>query len=68
MSLIRTDFIITASADGHVKFWKKNEGEGIEFVKHFRGHLGKNILINLWILLPVVSEKLPQFCFKLLYN
>ncbi|RMC04471.1 hypothetical protein DUI87_18916 [Hirundo rustica rustica] len=34
-----TDFIITASHDGHVKFWKKIE-EGIEFVKHFRSHLG----------------------------
>lgn len=36
----RTDFIITASQDGHVKFWKKKEDEGIEFVKHFRSHLG----------------------------
>lgn len=35
----KTDFIITASIDGHVKFWKKIE-EGIEFVKHFRSHLG----------------------------
>lgn len=33
-----TDFLITASVDGHVKFWKKRE-EGIEFVKHFRSHL-----------------------------
>lgn len=38
----RTDFVITASQDGHVKFWKKNEDEGIEFVKHFRSHLGIN--------------------------
>lgn len=36
----KTDFVITASQDGHVKFWKKNEDEGIEFVKHFRSHLG----------------------------
>uniref|UniRef100_A0A8C9Z863 peptidylprolyl isomerase n=1 Tax=Sander lucioperca TaxID=283035 RepID=A0A8C9Z863_SANLU len=36
----KTDFIITASQDGHVKFWKKKEDEGIEFVKHFRSHLG----------------------------
>lgn len=36
----RTDFVITASIDGHVKFWKKQE-EGIEFVKHFRSHLSK---------------------------
>lgn len=34
-----TDFLITTSIDGHVKFWKKSE-EGIEFVKHFRAHLG----------------------------
>lgn len=34
-----TDFIVTASVDGHVKFWKKQD-EGIEFVKHFRAHLG----------------------------
>eukprot|EP01094_Clydonella_sp_ATCC50884_P027649 TRINITY_DN8036_c0_g1_i1.p1 TRINITY_DN8036_c0_g1~~TRINITY_DN8036_c0_g1_i1.p1 ORF type:complete len:677 (-),score=194.06 TRINITY_DN8036_c0_g1_i1:304-2169(-) len=32
-------FLITASADGHVKFWKKKP-EGIEFAKHFRAHLG----------------------------
>lgn len=31
--------MITASADGHVKFWKKQE-QGVEFVKHFRAHLG----------------------------
>ena len=34
-----TNFVITASIDGHVKFWKKQE-EGIEFVKHYRAHLG----------------------------
>jgi len=38
--LPRTDFLVTASCDGHVKFWKKKEGE-IEFVKHFRAHLGR---------------------------
>lgn len=36
--IFRTDFLITASCDGHVKFWKKTE-ELIEFVKHFRSHL-----------------------------
>ncbi|GFO03728.1 peptidylprolyl isomerase domain and WD repeat-containing protein 1 [Plakobranchus ocellatus] len=36
----KTGFIITASCDGHVKFWKKCEEAGIEFVKHFRSHLG----------------------------
>ena len=35
----RTDFVVTASGDGHVKFWRKEE-TGIEFVKHFRAHLG----------------------------
>lgn len=34
----KSDFVITASCDGHVKFWKKDE-VGIEFVKHFRAHL-----------------------------
>lgn len=34
-----TGFVLTASVDGHVKFWKKRE-VGIEFVKHFRAHLG----------------------------
>lgn len=34
-----TEFIITASCDGHVKFWKKMK-ENIEFVKHFHAHLG----------------------------
>jgi len=45
--LSRTDFIITCSCDGHIKFWKKQE-TGIEFVKHFRGHLGniQDISIN----------------------
>lgn len=36
-----SDFIITASCDGHCKFWKKMD-TGIEFVKHFRSHLGKS--------------------------
>ncbi|GAA95944.1 uncharacterized protein L969DRAFT_69776 [Mixia osmundae IAM 14324] len=39
----KTDFILTASTDGHLKFWKKRDiakGEtGIEFVKHYRAHL-----------------------------
>lgn len=30
-------FLVTASADGHVKFWKKQE-VGIEFVKHYKAH------------------------------
>lgn len=33
-----SDFVITASRDGQLKFWKKMQ-KGIEFVKHFRAHL-----------------------------
>jgi len=32
-------FVVTASVDGHLKFWKK-DSEGFEFVKHFRAHIG----------------------------
>ncbi|KAK2734153.1 hypothetical protein FQN57_001868 [Myotisia sp. PD_48] len=35
-----TDFIITSSIDGVVKFWKKM-AVGIEFVKEFRAHPGE---------------------------
>ena len=34
-----TDFFVTGSVDGHLKFWKKR-AEGVEFAKHFRAHLG----------------------------
>jgi peptidylprolyl isomerase domain and WD repeat-containing protein 1 len=34
-----TDFFITASVDGVVKFWKKME-QGVEFAKQFKAHLG----------------------------
>lgn len=40
--MCRTDFVVTASRDGHVKFWKKKEEE-IEFVKHFRAHLSMTL-------------------------
>ncbi|CDJ41439.1 peptidylprolyl isomerase [Eimeria tenella] len=33
-------FILSGSVDGHVKFWIQKEG-GIEFVKHFRAHIGE---------------------------
>jgi WD40 repeat protein len=36
-AVAKSDFFITASMDGHVKFWKKMP-EGIEFVKHFWAH------------------------------
>ncbi|ESZ96252.1 putative Peptidyl-prolyl cis-trans isomerase cyp15 [Sclerotinia borealis F-4128] len=35
-----TDFLITSSVDGVVKFWKKG-GDGIEFVKEFKTHVGE---------------------------
>jgi len=34
----KTNFLITASTDGHVKFWKKKAKE-IEFVKRFFAHV-----------------------------
>ncbi|XP_052257143.1 peptidylprolyl isomerase domain and WD repeat-containing protein 1-like isoform X2 [Dreissena polymorpha] len=40
ISVTKTDFVLTASCDGHLKFWRKTEEAGIEFVKHFRCHLG----------------------------
>lgn len=33
------EFVMTGSADGHVKFWKKMS-KTIEFVKHYQAHLG----------------------------
>ncbi|KAF2084222.1 cyclophilin type peptidyl-prolyl cis-trans isomerase/CLD [Saccharata proteae CBS 121410] len=35
-----TDFLITSSVDGTVKFWKKTGG-GLEFVKEFKAHNGE---------------------------
>jgi peptidylprolyl isomerase domain and WD repeat-containing protein 1 len=35
----QTEFFITGSADGHIKFWKK-QPQGIEFAKHYKAHLG----------------------------
>mmetsp|Transcript_28676 Transcript_28676/g.93683 ORF Transcript_28676/g.93683 Transcript_28676/m.93683 type:complete len:630 (-) Transcript_28676:62-1951(-) len=38
-----TEYVLSGSADGHVKFWKKaatGSGTIIEFVKHFRAHVG----------------------------
>ncbi|PFX32217.1 peptidylprolyl isomerase domain and WD repeat-containing protein 1-like isoform X1 [Stylophora pistillata] len=34
-----TEFLITASCDGHIKFWKRQD-DGVEFVKHFKAHMG----------------------------
>ncbi|KAJ2595281.1 Peptidyl-prolyl cis-trans isomerase cyp15 [Coemansia sp. RSA 1721] len=38
----KSGFVLTLSADGHVKFWKKS-GKGIEFVKDFRAHMSAAI-------------------------
>lgn len=38
VSFTSTDFLVTASMDGHLMIWKKQQ-ENIEFVKHFRAHL-----------------------------
>ncbi|KAK4898806.1 Peptidyl-prolyl cis-trans isomerase cyp15 [Elasticomyces elasticus] len=35
-----TDFLITSSIDGYVKFWKKVSG-GVEFVKEYKAHDGE---------------------------
>ena len=44
-SLVRTEFLITTSVDGHVKFWKKQE-QGIEFVKLYRAHLAPIVSVS----------------------
>lgn len=38
LALAPHHFLVTASRDGHVKFWRKQR-QGIAFVKHFRAHL-----------------------------
>jgi peptidylprolyl isomerase domain and WD repeat-containing protein 1 len=40
VSALETDFVMTTSLDGNLKFWKKNYA-GIEFVKHYKAHKGK---------------------------
>jgi peptidylprolyl isomerase domain and WD repeat-containing protein 1 len=40
-----TDFLITSSIDGVVKFWKKDYG-GVEFVKEFKAHDGEIKSVN----------------------
>ncbi|KAI9748715.1 MAG: hypothetical protein M1815_003016 [Lichina confinis] len=40
-----TDFLITSSVDGVVKFWKKIM-DGIEFVKEFRAHVGEIVSVS----------------------
>lgn len=40
-----TDFLITSSLDGYVKFWKKVAG-GIEFVKEYKAHEGEIVSVS----------------------
>ncbi|CAI4216509.1 unnamed protein product [Parascedosporium putredinis] len=40
-----TEFLITSSTDGTVKFWKKI-GKGIEFVKQFKAHQGEILSVS----------------------
>ena len=44
-TVTKSNFIITSSTDGHVKFWKKQDG-GIEFVKDYRAHLGDIVSVD----------------------
>ena len=41
-----TDFLITSSVDGVVKFWKKM-AVGVEFVKEFKAHTGEIASISI---------------------
>lgn len=40
ISTTASNFIVTTSLDGNIKFWKKNY-IGVEFVKQYKAHLGK---------------------------
>ena len=40
-----TEFLITTSIDGFLKFWKKQD-QGIEFVKHYRAHLSPVVAVS----------------------
>ncbi|VDP61752.1 unnamed protein product [Schistosoma curassoni] len=39
----KTHYLMTCSNDGHLKFWRKADGVGLEFIKHYRAHLGKKL-------------------------
>ncbi|KAI8372788.1 peptidyl-prolyl cis-trans isomerase cyp15 [Radiomyces spectabilis] len=45
VAVTKSDFIITTSVDGHLKFWKKTS-TGIEFVKHYRSHISNIVGIS----------------------
>lgn len=55
--IVRSNFLITASADGCVKFWKKTNDEGLVFVKLFRAHLGELLSLPIsYAHLPVLNK------------
>ena len=45
LAINRTHFVVTASTDGFVKFWKK-QSQGIVFVKMFRAHLSEWLTVT----------------------
>ncbi|GJQ11267.1 hypothetical protein GpartN1_g3058.t1 [Galdieria partita] len=60
-----TNFVITASCDGQLKFWKKTPG-GIEFVKQFKAHIGRMADVSvstdgLWLATVGVDKTLKIF-------
>lgn len=63
VNITTTDFLITASSDGHVKFWKK-QAKGIEFVKHFRAHLGVIVCMAVSFNGEIMSTIASDKCMK----
>jgi len=59
-----TEFVITGSCDGHVKFWKKM-ANSIEFVKHYHAHLGAIhalvVSIDQKMLVTTSADKMIKF-------
>ena len=63
----RSDFIITASVDGHLKFWKKT-ATGVDFVKHYRAHMAVINGINIspdGELLATISDDMSMKVFDI---
>eukprot|EP00727_Mastigamoeba_balamuthi_P010741 m51a1_g629 putative peptidylprolyl isomerase domain and wd repeat-containing protein 1-like (649) ;mRNA; r:144654-147099 len=45
IAVTSSGYVVTASADGHVKFWRK-QPVGVDFVKHFRAHLQPIVAVS----------------------
>ncbi|VDQ00172.1 unnamed protein product [Trichobilharzia regenti] len=43
----KTHYLMTCSNDGHFKFWRKADGVGLEFIKHYRAHLDMISMLKL---------------------